>query len=860
MSAGGIRAGGAYVEIFAKDGKFQQAMTRVQQKLRAVGASMRQIGTNLSIGGAALGAPFVLAAKTAADFTSAMAGVKANTGATEEQFARLNESARKMGVAMGRSPVEVANAMSELAKAGLDAEGVMKSIGPILAVAAADGMELGRAVEVVVSTMSQFAMTTNDFGSIADKLQAAANASTTSVDLIGESLSYVGPSAAAAGQSFDEVAAAIATLAQAGIKGSMAGTSLSRIIQALAEEEGQLNALGVSVRNVDGSMRPFIDVLRDLGDATKGMSNTDRGIKFNDIFDIRGANAAKALSGMGAQFSSILDEIVNSEGEAAKKSAIVLASFGGAVKQLVAAFDDLKIALITSMGEGATAVVKGLQKALEVVTQLVSQFPAFTATVAVVAGGLLALGVGAIAGGIALQVLSKGISVVTTAVTALATPWGMIAAIAVGGIALITTAAYQLSPAFAKEFDAIWAAVQRLDFAAAFGLLFANTRIVFLQFGKWVSDQFRFIGDAAAAAGLFIADKLTEGLDRVLEVFGTDIIAMQAMFQKLGAYFRAAFDWDFAVNGLRKALQEIDAQVERERQNAPTANDRAGNRRSERDKAAANRQAANDKADADFQAKLNRARDDAAKARERAIGKKEPEKKTEPTKIEPRAVSAPGPMMGKQDKPDGGDGTGKKSDGIGATLGTFGQGSMLGIGPELADGANAQKQTAQNTAAMATTLDEMAAILKQDPAKLRADAAAADAEAAQRNRGMGIGGNSATAALLANGKPLTLDDLAAAQASAPAAQGLADAAAEVQQAAANLAPAVERATVQAASAAASDGAAASQGSSERVGQSADSATQLVALTRDLLAASQASSKSLAELVGIVKTKPGLKFS
>jgi hypothetical protein len=93
-----------------------------------------------------------------------------------------------------------------------------------------------------------------------------------------------------------------------------------------------------------------------------------------------------------------------------------------------------------------------------------------------------------------------------------------------------------------------------------------------------------------------------------------------------------------------------------------------------------------------------------------------------------------------------------------------------------------------------------------------------------------------------------------------AAAMLANASDGVQQAAASVAPAVERATVQAASAAASDGAAASQGSSERVGQSADSATQLVALTRDLLAASQASSKSLAELVGIVKTKPGLKFS
>jgi len=274
--AGSVRAGGAFVEIFAKDGKFQQAISRVQKKLRDVSKSMRQFGTQSVMGGAALGTPFAAAAGEAASFTLAMAQVKANTGATEEQFAKLNKAAREMGVSMGRTPTETANAMSELAKAGLDAEGVMKSVGPVLALAASDNMELSRAVEVVVGTMSQFGMTTNDFSTIADRLQAAANASTTSVDLIGESLSYVGPQAQMAGQSFDEVAAALGALAQGGIKGSMAGTQLARVIESMAAEEGKFNALGVSVRDTTGNLRPFMDVLRDMGKATAGMNNADR--------------------------------------------------------------------------------------------------------------------------------------------------------------------------------------------------------------------------------------------------------------------------------------------------------------------------------------------------------------------------------------------------------------------------------------------------------------------------------------------------------------------------------------------------------------------------------------------------------
>jgi TP901 family phage tail tape measure protein len=107
----------------------------------ALGTQLRQAGTGMMLGGAALGAPFIVAARTAAAFSLEMARVRANTGATDQQFASLNESAKRMATQFGRSPEEVAGAMSELAKAGLDAEGVMKSISPILSVAAADNME-----------------------------------------------------------------------------------------------------------------------------------------------------------------------------------------------------------------------------------------------------------------------------------------------------------------------------------------------------------------------------------------------------------------------------------------------------------------------------------------------------------------------------------------------------------------------------------------------------------------------------------------------------------------------------------------------------------------------------------------------
>lgn len=517
-SPGAIRAGGAYVEIFAKDGAFQQAMTRVQNKLRAVGTAMRQMGTNLSIGGAALGAPFVIAAREAANFTLSMAQVRANTKASEDQFEKLNAAARRMGVEMGQSPTDVANAMNELAKAGLNADGVMASIGPVLALAAADNMELARAVEVVIGTMSQFGLTTGDFGSIADRLQAAANASVTSVDLIGESLSYVGPQAQAAGQSLDDVLAAMGALAQGGIRGSMAGTQLARVLEAMTSEEGKINKLGVSVRDATGNLRPFMDVIRDLGVATGGMNNADRLQAFMDIFDIRGARAAITLSSLGGEFQRIMGEIQGSAGAATSKAAQVLDSFGGAVRRLGAMFADLKIAVITSMGDTATATVRGLGAALQIVTQFVERNPQLTATVAAVAGGMLTLGVAAIAGGIALQVMSRGIGLLTAGLRilpALFTPVGLAATLAFASVAGGIVIARALSPAFKRETDSIAQALAQLDLTTAWELMNINVAIVLTNLAKRVSDTLGGIRKMFSDAGQYISDTFGAALDAV---------------------------------------------------------------------------------------------------------------------------------------------------------------------------------------------------------------------------------------------------------------------------------------------------------------------------------------------------------
>lgn len=728
-SAGAIRAGSAYVEIFARDGQFQQGMSRIRARMMQLGTQLRQAGTSMTLGGAALGVPFIMAARTAAAFSLEMARVRANTGATDQQFASLTAAAKTFAVQFGRAPEEVAGAMSELAKAGLDAEGVMKSISPILAVAAADNMELARAVEVAVSTMAQFGMTTNDFGAIADKLQATANASTTSVDSIGEALSYVGPKAQEAGQSFDDVAAAIATLADAGLRGSLGGTGLARVIESIANEEDKLAKLGVSTRDVTGKMRPFMDVLQDLGRATGGLANVDRIRLFTDIFEIRGANAAMSLSKMREKFDDVLGTIQNSGGTALGKATAVMQSFGGAVAQLGAQFGVFKIQVIESMGPVATQAVQALSRLLSVVGAFISRNGTLVTIVAGATVALFSLGVASIAAGIALQGMATGLRVIQAVlplIPALFSPIGLAVAGVSAAIAGGVVVARTLSPAFREETDAIAAALLRLDFGAAWEVMNVNLAIALVKMHQSFAQAFDFVKNTVASASSFIGDMLIEGIDRFMGIFGEDILTLQSGFEKLGVYFRAAFDWDFAVNGMSDALKKVEDRVDEARKRAPTADARAEQRKQEREKAA---QARNDeikKRDRGFEDTLKSLAEDGQRARRRARGEDVAKANEQPTQPDGKPVAQkvpaapPGAFM---PPPEGG--KGGKDSGI-SSAGNW-SGIGLSVGPELARLEDPAQRTANATE---RTADAIAGIAGQPAVAPAATPAGTGAEMA----------------------------------------------------------------------------------------------------------------------------------
>jgi TP901 family phage tail tape measure protein len=696
------------VEIFARDGQFQQAMSRIRARMMTLGTQLRQAGTSMTIGGTAMGAPFVFAARTAAAFSLEMARVKAVAEANDVQFAALNSRAKELAIEFGKSPTEVAVGMGELAKAGQKAEGVMKSITPILAVAAGDNLDLARAVEVVVSTMQQFNMRTDDFGQIADKLRTTSDSSTASVDSLGEALTYIGPKAMDAGQDLDTILGSLAVLSDAGLRGSLGGTGLSRIIESIANEEGKLAALGVSTRDQNKNMLPFMDIMEQLGKKAP-TANIDAIRVMTDIFEIRGANAAISLSNMREKYDEVMQAIGKSGGTAVAKAKAVMESFGGAVAQLGAQFGVFQIQVIESMGPLATQAVQAFTKMLAVVGEFISRNGTLVTVVAGSAAALFSLGVASLAAGIALQGLATGLRVIQAVlplIPALFSPIGLSIAAMGAAIAGGVVIARTLSPAFREETDAIMTALMRLDFGAAWEVMNINLAIALVQMHQKFAQAFDVVKNTVIAASQFIGDMLIEGLDRFMGLFGEDILTLQSGFQKLGLYFKAAFDWDFAMNGLTKALSKVDSEVEKARQRAPTEDARAADRKKQREQNAAERGAAAAERDKGFADTIKALREDDERAKRRARGEvpkvaEEPAKPGQPVK--PKLPAAPpGAFM----PPEEGDKE-KKDKGI-SSAGSF-SGVGLDIGPELASLDDEAKRTADATEATAEATRQLAA-------------------------------------------------------------------------------------------------------------------------------------------------------
>lgn len=247
--------------------KFESAGETVKKagdKISKVGSSMTK-KISLPIVGAG-----VASVKLAADFESSMSKVSALSGATGEELDDLKAKALEMGAKTKFSAKEAADAMGYMGMAGWGAGDMLEGLEGIMNLAAASGEDLATTSDIVTDALTAFGLEAGDASHFADVLAVASSESNTNVSLMGETFKYVAPVAGSLGYSIEDVSTAIGLMANSGIKGSQAGTTLRNILTRMAkpteESANAMEMLGVSLDDGEGNMYSFGEVMQQLRD------------------------------------------------------------------------------------------------------------------------------------------------------------------------------------------------------------------------------------------------------------------------------------------------------------------------------------------------------------------------------------------------------------------------------------------------------------------------------------------------------------------------------------------------------------------------------------------------------------------
>lgn len=331
------------------DSATKNIATKIGSNLQSAGKSITSAGktltTHVTVPIVGLG---TAAVKTTSDFESAMSKVSAISGATGSDLDALNQKAQEMGAKTKFSATESAEAFTYMAMAGWKTEDMLQGIDGIMALAAADGLDLATTSDIVTDALTAFGLSADDSGHFADVLAAAASNANTNVSLLGESFKYAAPVAGALGYSAEDTAIALGLMANAGIKGSQGGTalrsSLSRLIKPTDDAAALMEQYGLSMTNADGSMKSLGEVMEMLRTKMGGLSEAEQAQAAATLF------GQEAMSGMLAvinasdsDYEKLTSAIYGADGAAQQMADTMLDNLSGQLTLLKSALEGLAI-------------------------------------------------------------------------------------------------------------------------------------------------------------------------------------------------------------------------------------------------------------------------------------------------------------------------------------------------------------------------------------------------------------------------------------------------------------------------------------------------------------------------------------
>lgn len=418
MAKADIKAGSAFVELMLRDSAFVKGLKNAQKKLSAFGGELQGIGKSMMAAGAVMLLPFAASVKTFASFDDAMRAVKGTSNATTAEFEMLSKKAKELGAATSFTAVEVASLMTELGRAGFKPDEIEKMTGAVLDLARATGTDATLASGIMAASIRQFEMGAGDATRIADSLTAAANMSFNSVESLGEALSYAGPVAADFGMDIESTLGVLGALGNVGIQGSNAGTAIRRLLTISGAEAQKMKKIfGVSFLDAAGNVRPLVDTLGEVSDATKNLGSGEKAAKFNEAFGLLGITGASAIGRASVSAKQLEKDIRAAGGQAAKTAAEMDAGIGGAFRIMFSAAEGLAIEVGSTLSEAVTVGANAIRDLATAGIEWVKNNKEMVKIAVAVAAGVVAIGSAFFAAGVA----ASGIAVAMGGVLALMT-------------------------------------------------------------------------------------------------------------------------------------------------------------------------------------------------------------------------------------------------------------------------------------------------------------------------------------------------------------------------------------------------------------------------------------------------------
>lgn len=378
------------------------------------------MNTSMQMAGAAgIGMGIYDTVKTYMDFEAQMKKVQAISGASGADFEALTAKAKEMGAATQFSATESAQALEYMAMAGWKTDDMLGGISGIMDLAAASGEDLGRVSDIVTDALTAFGLQASDSAHFADVLAQASSNSNTNVSMMGMTFKYVAPIAGALKYSIEDVGTAVGLMANAGIKGEQAGTSLrammTRLVDPPKEAGSAMDRLGITVKNADGTMKPFRQTMKDLRSTFAGLTDAEKAEAASAIAGQEAMSGFLAIvNASEADFDKLTASIDNAEDAASNMAKTVNDNLKGDLKSLSSVWESVQLEFMSGKGaDGLREFVQGVKddvakfkgyiedgfdisdigrSAMDVLVQLKNKFIELDGVGSLLAGGALAAG------------------------------------------------------------------------------------------------------------------------------------------------------------------------------------------------------------------------------------------------------------------------------------------------------------------------------------------------------------------------------------------------------------------------------------------------------------------------------------